>query len=117
MQGKISSEEKIKVFGKCSLEIRKLILHLTQADLSVSVESDAAAFCRSKCYNRLLCYKRALDKVAEFEKEIKKDFTNDGPFRVKRLAKEPGQTPEAKKSLSFRGANLNNRSQLNAVSF
>ena len=34
---------------------------------------------------------------------------------MKRLAKEPGQTPEAKKSLSFGGANLNNRSQLNVT--
>ena len=49
--------------------------------------------------NRLLRYKRALDKVADFEKEIKQDFKNDGPFRVKRLANELGQTPEAKKSL------------------
>ena len=56
-----------------------------------------------------------MDKVAEFEKEIKQDFTNDGPFRVKRLAKEPGQTPEAKKSLSFGGSNVNNRSQLNVT--
>lgn len=52
------------------------------------------------------------------QKEIEQDFTNDGLFRVKRLAKEPGQMPEAKKSLSFGGANVNsvnNRSQLNVT--
>lgn len=34
---------------------------------------------------------------------------------MKRLAKEPGETPEAKKSLCFGGANVNNRSQLNVT--
>ena len=38
-------------------------------------------------------------QLADFEKEIKQDFKNDGPFCVKRLANELGQTPEAKKSL------------------
>ena len=103
------------MFGKSSLEIHKLILRSTEVDLFAYVGSDSAAICRSKCYNRLLRYKRALDKVAEFEKEIKQDFTNDGPFRVKRLAKEPGHTPEAKKSLSFGGAIVNNRSQLSVT--
>lgn len=112
---KVSCEEKIKVFGKSSLEIHKLILRSTEVDLSVYVGSDSAAICRSKCYNRLLRYKKALDKVAEFEKEIKQDFKHDGPIRVKRLAKEPGETPEAKKSLCFGGANVNNRSQLNVT--
>ena len=41
------------------------------------------------------------------QKEIKQDFTNDGPFRVKPLAKEPEQMPEAKKGLSFGGVNVN----------
>lgn len=75
-------------------------LRSTEVDLSAQyVKSDAAAICRSKCYNRLLWTKQ--------QKEIKQDFTNDGPFRVKPLAKEPGQMPEAKKGLSFGGANVN----------
>ena len=41
-------------------------LRSTEVDLPAQyVKSDAATICRSKCYNRLLCYKRALDKVAE----------------------------------------------------
>ena len=44
--------------------------------------------CCSRCYNRLLRYKRALDRVGETENEIKPDFTNDGPFWVIRLIKE-----------------------------
>jgi len=45
-----------------------------------------------------------LDRVEEIESEIKQDFTNDGPFCVKRLAKKSGQKPEAKKSLKFGGS-------------
>lgn len=44
---KVSSEEKIKVFGKSSLEIHKLILHSTELDLSAYVGSDSAAICCS----------------------------------------------------------------------
>ena len=51
----------------------------------------------TRSYNRLLHYKRALDRVGEIENEINQDFTNDGPFRVKRLAKE-----------KFGDANVNN---------
>jgi len=47
-----------------------------------------------------------LDRVGEIENEIKQDFTHHGPFRVKRLAKESGQKPEAKKSL--KSGNVNN---------
>ena len=41
-------------------------LRSTEVDLPAQyVKSDAATICCSKCYNRLLSYKRALDKVAE----------------------------------------------------
>jgi len=49
-----------------------------------------------------------LDRVEEIEKEVKQDFRNDGPLRVKRLAKESGQKPEVKKILKFGDANVNN---------
>ena len=113
---KISSEDKIKVFGKSSMAIHSLILRSTEVDLSVYVGSDLAAICRTRCYNRLLRYKRALDRVGEIENEIKQDFKNDGPFRVKRLAKESGQTPEVKKSLKFGEANVNNSSSQSITS-
>ena len=107
-KAKVSGEEKIKVFGKSTVPIHSLILRSTEVDLSVYVGSDLAAICRTRCHNRLLRYKRALDRVGEIENEIKQDFKNDGPFRVKRLAKESGQKPKAKKSLKFEDANVNN---------
>ena len=75
------------------MAVHSLILCATEVDLSVYCRERS---CRSRCYNHLLRYKRALDRVGEIENEIKPDFTNDGPFRVKRLAKESGQKPEAK---------------------
>ena len=46
-----------------------------------------AAICRIKCYNRLLRYKRALDRVGEIENGIKQDFTNDaGPSHLIKTA-------------------------------
>ena len=66
------------------MTIHSLILRATEVDLSVYVERDLAALCRSGCYNRLLRYKRAY-KRDEIENEIKQDFTHDGPFRVKSI--------------------------------
>ena len=73
------------------MAIYSLILRATEADLSVYVGRALAAICRSRCYNRLLRYKRALDRVKEIENEIKQDLTHDGPFQVKRLAKDKSQ--------------------------
>ena len=100
---KITSEEKIRVFGKSTLEMSSLIRRATEVDLSVFAGSDIA-ICRTECYNRLLRFKRALTRVEEMVNEIKQDFKNDGTVRVKRLAKEPG--PEAKKSLKFGDGNV-----------
>ena len=56
-KAKVSSEEKIKVFGKSAVAIYSLILRGTEVDLSVFVGSNLASICCSRCYNRLLRYK------------------------------------------------------------
>jgi len=89
-KAKISSEEKIKVFGKSAVAVHSLILCATEVNLSVYVGSNLDAFFCNRSYNCLLRYKIALDRGGEIENEIKPDFTNDGPFRLKRLAKESG---------------------------
>jgi len=98
------------MFGKSAVAIHSLILRATEADLSVYVGRALAAICRSRYY------KRALDIVEEIENEIKQDLTHDGPFRIKRLAKESGQKPEAKKSLKFGDANVNNNTPQSIMS-
>lgn len=95
------AKEKIYVFGKSALDISSLIIRGTKVDLSVYVDCEKLAICRTKCYNRLVRYKNALHKVDEIGKEIRRDFDGDVPLRVKRLAKDPGKSLEAKKSLNF----------------
>ena len=94
-------KEKIYVFGKSDLDISSLIIRATKVDLSVYVDCEKLAICRTKCYKRLVRYKNALQKVDEIGEDIRRDFGGDVPFRVKRLAKDPGNSLEAKKSLNF----------------
>ena len=94
-------KSKIKVFGKSALDIPSLILEATKEDVNVYVERERFYICRMKCYNRLLRYQNTLRKVEEISFEIQKDYQSDDSVRVKRLVKEPGRLPEAKKSLKF----------------
>lgn len=64
------AKEKIYVFGKSALDISSLIIRGTKVDLSVYVDCEKLAICRTKCYNRLVRYKNALHKVDEIGKEI-----------------------------------------------
>ena len=54
-----------------------------------------------KCFNWLIGNQNAPRNVEEISFEIQKDYQCDDSVRVKRLAKEPGRLPEAKKSLKF----------------
>ena len=95
------AKEKINVFGKSGLNISSLVKHATNVDLSVFVECEKLAICRTKCYNRLVRL-NALNKV-EIRKEIQNDFDSDVPLRFKRLSKDSSGTPDAKRGLSFGG--------------
>ena len=76
---------------------------LTEAtgDLSVYVDCEKLATCRTKCYNRLLRFKNALHKVDEISKEIQSDFDGDVPLRFKRMSKDSSSTLDAKRGLIF----------------
>lgn len=52
---------------------------------------------RRSVNNRLVRYQNVLRKVEEIGAEILQDYQSDDSVRVKRLAKEPGKLPEAKK--------------------
>ena len=97
------AKEKIYVFGKSGLNISSLVKHATNVDLSVFVECEKLAICRTKCYNRLVRFKNALNKVDEIRKEIQNDFDSDFPLRFKRLSKDSSGTPDAKRGLNFGG--------------
>ena len=97
------AKEKINVFGKSSLNICSLVKHATNIDLSVYVECENLAICRTKCYNRLVRLKNTLNKVDEITREIQNDFDGDVSLRFKRLSKDSSDTPDAKRGLNFGG--------------
>ena len=84
------------MFGKSSFDISSLIHRALNVDLTVYVDREQLAICRTQCYSRIVRYKNAVQKV-----EIKRNFGGDFPFRVKRMAKDHFNTSEAKKSLDF----------------
>ena len=42
------------MFGKSSVDILSLVFRATNVDLSVYVDSEKLAICRTQCYNRLV---------------------------------------------------------------
>ena len=97
------AKEKINVFGKSGLNISSLVKHATNVDLSVYVGCEKLAICRTKCYNRLVRLKNALNKVDEITREVQNDFDGNVPLRFKRLSKDSSGTPDAKRGLNFGG--------------
>ena len=89
------------MFGKSSVDISSLVFRATNVDLCVYFDSEKLAICRTQCYNRLVRFKNALQKVDEISGEIKHDFGSTLPLRVKRMAKDNSHTPVSKKSLDF----------------
>ena len=82
------AKEKIRVFGKSSFDISSLIHRALNVDLTVYVDREQLAICRTQCYSRIVRYKNAVQKVEEIGGEIKRNFGGDFPFRVKRMAKK-----------------------------
>ena len=82
------AKEKIRVFGKSSLDISSLIHRALNVDLTVYVDREQLAICRTQCYSWIVRYKNAVQKVEEIGGEIKRNFGGDFPFRVKRMAKD-----------------------------
>lgn len=108
-------KSKIRVLGKSAVDIPSLILRATKVDVNVYVERERFAICRTKCYNRLVRYQNALRKFEEIGAEIQQDYQCDNSVRVKRLAKEPGTLPEAKKSLKFEDTSIETRRENSQV--
>ena len=77
------AKEKINVFGKGGLNISSLVKHATNDDVSVYVGCEKLAICRTKCYNRLVRLKNALNKVDKITREIENDFDGKVPLRAR----------------------------------
>ena len=82
------SLKKKYVFGKSSLDITSLIHRALNVYLTVYVDREQLAICRTQCYSWIVRYKNAVQKVEEIGGEMKRNFGGDFPFRVKRMAKD-----------------------------
>ena len=89
------------MFGKSNVDICSLVYRATNVGLSVYVDCEKLAICRTQCYNRIVRFNNALQKVDEISEEIRGYFGGDVSLRVKRMAKDNCNTPEAKKSMDF----------------
>lgn len=104
-RGKFSAaKEKIRVFGKSNVDICSLVYRATNVDLSVYVDCEKLAICRTQCYNRIVRFNNALQKVDVISEEIRGYFGGNVSLRVKRMAKDNCNTLEAKKSPDFGSA-------------
>ena len=61
------AKERINIFGKSALDISSLMLRAAKANLSINVDGEKLAICRTKCYNRLVRYKNAIREMDEIE--------------------------------------------------
>ena len=103
-----NDRDKIRVYGKSSIDIPSLILRATKVDLAHYVGCDKFAICRMSCYKRLTRYKNALQKVEDVEYEIAREFNLLVPVSVKRMAKdlEKNVMPTSKRCLTYEGSNV-----------
>ena len=92
------------MFGKSNVDICSLVYRATNVDLSVYVDCEKLAICRTQCYNRIVRFNNALQKVDVISEEIRGCFGGNVSLRVKRMAKDNCNTLEAKKSPDFGSA-------------
>ena len=95
--------DKIRVFGRSSLEISALIARATKVDLSVYAASDRekAIICNTTCYKRLGKYQNVVRKLDAIVGEIQRDFRGRGLSRGKRLASEQNRPLGANKRIKI----------------
>ena len=87
------SLKKKYVFGKSSFDISSLIHRALNVDLTVYVDREQLAICRTQCYSRIVRYKNAVQKVEEIGGEIKRNFGGDFPLVKTKGCDRPAQTP------------------------
>ena len=58
------------MFGKSNVDVCSLVYRATNVDLSVYVDCEKLAICLTKCYNRIIRFKNALQKVDEIAKKL-----------------------------------------------
>ena len=69
------NKERVRIFGKCSLDIQGLIKAAIDVDVTVSSSSEIF-ICTANCYRRLIRFEKISNNLCTLKKEIKKDYDN-----------------------------------------
>ena len=71
--GCILNKERVRIFGKSSVDIQGLIK--AAIDVDVTVFSSGEIFiCTANCYRRLIRFEKISNNLCNLKKEIKKDY-------------------------------------------
>ena len=86
----VSSDERIKVFGKSLFDIAGVINSVLAIDVATVYSSRDLFVCTKKCYKRLTKYERIKKSLESLQDEIKDEFKKASalPTRTKRMLKE-----------------------------
>ena len=86
----VSSDERIKVFGKSLFDIAGVINSVLAIDVTTVYSSRDLFVCTKKCYKRLTKYERIKKSLESLQDEIKDEFKKASalPTRTKRMLKE-----------------------------
>ena len=76
--------ERIRVFGKSSVDIQYLIKTAADIDVGIFSSGNDLFICKT-CYNRLVRFAKVKKNLEGLKEEIKNDFKKAGRIRVKRL--------------------------------
>ena len=67
------NKERVRIFGKSSVDIQSLIK--AAIDVDVTVFSSSEIFiCTANCYRRLIRFEKISNNLCNLKKEIKKDY-------------------------------------------
>ena len=89
------NKERVRIFGKSSVDIQGLIK--VAIDVDVTVFSSSEIFiCTANCYRRLIRFEKNSNNLCNLKKRNQKDYENGGSgVRTKRLRKETTTCLEA----------------------
>ena len=99
----IEKRERIRVFGKSSVNISNLICCALDVDFNNVVNPVDIYIC-TKCYKRLIRFEKARNNFEELKDEIKRNYQGNDHIRTKRLHKSPDKVEQEPSKKRFNSA-------------
>lgn len=99
----IEKRERIRVFGKSSVNIADLICCALEVDFNTFVNPVEIYIC-TKCYKRLIRFEKARNNLKELKDEIKRNYQGNDHIRTKRLHTSPDKVEQKPSKKRFNSA-------------